>query len=397
MTDGTSRPPAPRSVAAAFYGLGLTVIVFFVLWVAQGILVPLIVSILLTFLIVSVKNGFDRIPVIGRFLPSPVSYALSFTLIAMVLLVISLIVRENAAAVLQKAPQYQARLGELAKSFILWAEDKSWIPEDAVEAFADFLEGLRGGMTPEGEDIVIDENRPDLRAQAFAAARGAIGAATTAASSLLGNVVTIFLYTAFLLIERGRFSRKLTRMAGSVSARRQIDEAIDDITRLIRTYISMKTLINFSVATISYILMLILGTDFAGFWALLIFVFGYVPIVGAVIAVSLPVILTLLAPDGGLGKAALTLVLLVGAEQSMSSFVEPRVMGKSLNLSPLVILISLATWGSIWGFAGMLLSVPMTVVALITLSQFEATRPIAIMLSDNGEIAPLRRHEEESA
>ncbi|MEM9234888.1 MAG: AI-2E family transporter, partial [Pseudomonadota bacterium] len=168
------------------------------------------------------------------------------------------------------------------------------------------------------------------------------------------------------------------------------DGAIDDITRLIRTYISMKTLINLSVATISFVIMMILGTDFAGFWALLIFVFGYVPIVGAVVAVSLPVILTLRATDGGLGKAVLTLILLTGAEQSISSFVEPRVMGKSLNLSPLVILISLATWGSIWGFAGMLLSVPLTVVVLITLSQFETTRPIAILLSDNGEIAPMR-------
>jgi predicted PurR-regulated permease PerM len=116
-----------------------------------------------------------------------------------------------------------------------------------------------------------------------------------------------------------------------------------------------------------------------------------VPIVGAVIAVSLPVLLTLVQPDGGLGKAVLTLVLLTGAEQTISSFVEPRVMGRSLNLSPLVILLSLATWGTLWGFPGMLLCVPMTVAVMIVLSQFEVTRPVAILLSDNGEIAEVSR------
>ncbi|MEM9234307.1 MAG: hypothetical protein AAGA69_08730, partial [Pseudomonadota bacterium] len=111
MTNSSSpsRTAAPRSVASAFYGLGLTVVVFFVLWVAQGILVPLVVATLLTFLIVSVKNGIDRIPVVGRFLPSPLSYFLSFAFIAAVLLVVAIIVRENVEAVLEKAPDYQAR------------------------------------------------------------------------------------------------------------------------------------------------------------------------------------------------------------------------------------------------------------------------------------------------
>lgn len=387
----TPSPAPSRSVAAAFYALGLTVVVFFILWVAQGILVPLVISVLLSFLIVSVKNGIDRIPLIGRFLPGPLSFALAFLFMVSVLLMISLIVRENAAAVLNKAPEYQARMGELAEELVDWADRATFVPEDVTEALSDTLDGIKGAMAPQDEQRPTDEL--DLRTQVFDAARGAIGAATAAASSLLGNVVTIFLYTAFLLVERGRFSRKLTRMAGSVAVRRRIDNAIDDIAKLIQTYITMKTLTNLTVAGRSFVIMMLLGTDFAGFWALLIFVFGYVPIVGAVIAVSLPVLLTLLAPDGGFTKALLTLVLLTGAEQFISSVVEPRIMGKSLNLSPLVILISLATWGSIWGFAGMLLSVPLTVVTLITLSQFPATRPIAIMLSDNGDITPMCRTE----
>lgn len=379
------------TVSGAFFSLGLTVLVFFILWVAQNILVPLVVAVLVAFLIVSIENGITRLPFIGRVLPRPVAFILSFVFMAAVILGIAIIVRENVEAVLQKAPEYQKRMGELATNFIGWAEQRSFIPEDVTNTLEELLDGIQGGMAAVTEGSTAKESANSLRDQAFKAARGAIGEATTAASSLLSNIVTIFLYTAFLLVERGRFSRKLTRMAGRPSTRRQIDAALEEITKLIRTYLTMKTLINLSVASISFILMLFLGTDFAGFWALLIFVFGYVPIVGAVIAISLPVILTLLAPDGGLGQAALTLALLVAAEQSISSFVEPRVMGKTLNLSPLVILISLATWGAIWGFAGMLLSVPLTVVVLIMLSQFKPTRPIAILLSDTGEIAKIRR------
>jgi predicted PurR-regulated permease PerM len=123
----------------------------------------------------------------------------------------------------------------------------------------------------------------------------------------------------------------------------------------------------------------------------LIFVLNYIPIVGAISAMSAPVILTLVQPEGGgVQKALLVLALLVGAEQVMSSVVEPRLMSRSVNLSPLIILLSLAVWGSLWGFSGMLLAVPMTVSVMIILTQFRSTRPIAILLSADGRIAALR-------
>ena len=73
----------------------------------------------------------------------------------------------------------------------------------------------------------------------------------------------------------------------------------------------------------------------------------------------------------------------------MSSLIEPRLIGRTLNLSPLIILLSLGVWGAIWGFAGALMAVPITVTIMIIFTQFNATRPIAVLLSDNGEIAPI--------
>ena len=145
------------------------------------------------------------------------------------------------------------------------------------------------------------------------------------------------------------------------------------------------------IISIANIIMLIIGVQFAGFWALLIFVLNYIPIFGAASAITLPVLLSLVQPDGGgVRMALIAAISLIGAEQVMSNGIEPRIVGRTLNLSPLVVLFSLSVWGALWGFAGLLLSVPITVTVMIVLSQFRSTRPVAIMMSDNGEIAAIK-------
>ena len=95
-------------------------------------------------------------------------------------------------------------------------------------------------------------------------------------------------------------------------------------------------------------------------------------------------------PGGGLVNALILLGFMIGAEQTMSSVIEPRLIGRTLNLSPLVILFSLAVWGSLWGFTGILLAIPMTITVMIIMTQFHVTRPVAILLSDNGDIAEMK-------
>lgn len=384
----------PRSLPYAFFATAMTVLVFYIIWVAQGVVVPLVTAVFMSFLIMSVKGGIDRIPLLGRYIPSPVGFVLSFAVIAITILALAILVRENIEAVLAKAPEYQQRFKEVAADLVLLADRVPLIPKDLVEALAGVIEGVGSGIMQDSETLNGDAAAvatEDLRKQAFSLVQSAVGSVTAAAGGLLGALVTTFLYTAFLLVERGRLLSKMALIAGKEKGEAFVHEILDDIGHLVRTYISMKTLINLFVAGMSFAIMSLRQTDFAGFWALIIFAFGYIPIVGAVLAVALPTTLTLVQPEhGGLINALITLALLTGAEQSVSSLVEPRLMGKSLNLSPLVILISLATWGTLWGFPGMLLCVPMTVTLMIVLSQFEVTRPVAILLSDNGEIAPLK-------
>ena len=137
--------------------------------------------------------------------------------------------------------------------------------------------------------------------------------------------------------------------------------------------------------------MLAAGVEHSIFWAFLIFLLNFIPNIGSVIAVFLPVVMTLIeteSPGTALGLA----LALTAVQQLLGSFVEPRMMGSSLNISPFVVLVSLTVWGSMWGITGMFLCVPLTVVAMIIMAEFPNTRPIALMLSRDGNLqAPARK------
>ncbi len=137
----------------------------------------------------------------------------------------------------------------------------------------------------------------------------------------------------------------------------------------------------------SYVILLVVGVDFAGFWGFIIFLLNYIPTIGSLLGILLPALLAVVQ-FATLGPV---LAVLIGGgltQFAIGNLVEPRLMGTSLNISPLVVLISLAVWGSIWGLAGMFLSVPLTMIAMIVFSYFRPTRPIAILISGNGDIEP---------
>lgn len=356
-----------RGAARPFFGLALATLIAVIAYFGRSIFIPFVVAGFLSFLIFTLKETIRRGPLIGRFTPHWLCYLFAFAFIVSIFVLLIEIVRGNVESLISAAPLYEERLRQVTQDGIRRLSEAGAIPEDFI-----------GG---------VDQ----LRSAALSMINPVLSEVGSAVRSLTGSFVTVFLYTIFMLVERGRIFKKINILSKEVEQRRAVNETIRDIGALVRRYISVKTVANLVTATVSYFIMLFIGVDFAGFWALLIFAFNFIPIVGAISAISLPVILSLVQPEGGgLQTAGLTLALLVGAEQTMSSAIEPRLIGKSLNLSPLVILLSLAVWGALWGFAGMLLAVPITVTIMIILAQFESTRPIAVLLSDSGEIAPLK-------
>ena len=353
--------------ARVFFSLGLAVLLCIIAYFGRGVLIPLIVAGFLCFLIYTLKQAVQGTPLIGRLLPSWLSYLLAFLVIISAFVFFLEIIRDNVEALIAAWPDYETRLKDISRGGIDFVRSIEFLPED-----------LAGGVE-------------ELRARAISMINPILGEIGASIRAVTGNFITIFLYTVFLLLERGRLFRKIELLSKPGPQRDAVNETINEIATMVRQYITVKTTTNFITAMVSYAIMRFMGIDFAGFWALLIFALNYIPIIGAVSAISLPVMLALVQPEGGGVRTALiSLGLLVGAEQTMSSVIEPRLIGRSLNLSPLVILLSLSVWGTIWGFAGMLLAVPITVTVMIILTQFRSTRPIAIMMSDNGEIAALR-------
>ena len=361
---------ASAGVARTFYGLAVAVLIGFIAYIGRGVLIPFVIAGFLCFLIYTLKEGVKRTPFAGKFIPNWLGFLLAFALIGGCVVLFIEIIKSNVEALLTAWPSYEERLRTLFNDALEFARSRSFVPAE-----------LLGGVD-QIQQSAIGLIQPVL-------ARAA--ASLTGLTSNFLTFITIFLYLIFMLIERGRIFRKINLLGADEGQRLAINETMSDIGVLVRQYITVKTISNLVTASISYVIMLIIGIQFAGFWALLIFILNYIPIFGAASAITLPVMLALVQPDGGGIRMSLTaLVCLIGAEQVMSNGIEPRLVGRTLNLSPLVVLFSLSVWGSLWGFAGLLLSVPITVTVMIVLTQFQSTRPIAIMLSDDGKIADIK-------
>ena len=185
----------------------------------------------------------------------------------------------------------------------------------------------------------------------------------------------VLIYAGFLFVEQVQFRRKLAilfgrrRAAGARCAR-----CCDQIDRDIRRYVRIKTTLATITSALAYAVMAWVGVDFAGFWAVMVFFFYYIPTVGSILAIVAPALLTLVQFDHL--TPFLIVLLVIGTIQIvMANVIEPAIMGRSLNLSPLVVIVSLMVWGTIWGVVGMFLCVPIMVVLMIVLAHFETTRP----------------------
>ena len=199
--------------------------------------------------------------------------------------------------------------------------------------------------------------------------------------------ILIFIYTLFLFWEQGNFKSKLTALINDVEQEKRVQKIIEKVRSDIQRYISIKILTSTATGLLSYLVLSLLEVDFPEIWGTLIFLLNFIPTVGSIVATIFPATIAL-AQSTTDGFSLFFMVLFcIGALQiTIGNIIEPRLMGTSLNLSPVVILFNLALWGTIWGVAGMFLCVPFLIITTIVLSHFPKTRPVAILLSSNGKI-----------
>lgn len=216
-----------------------------------------------------------------------------------------------------------------------------------------------------------------------------------AVSGLSGDLVLILIYVAFLFTAQAGWSRKLDAIFHTPERREQVRVIGNEARLSIERYLWVQTVISALITLLSYISLLALGVQNALFLSALIFVLNYIPTVGSIVAALVPPLFALVqpvvpdwvpgvAPQDTYIYAALVFVIVSFWQFSIGNFVQPRMMGHSLNLSALVVLLALAIWGVIWGIPGMFLSAPLTVLMMILLAQSDGTRWMAVLLSADG-------------
>lgn len=215
-----------------------------------------------------------------------------------------------------------------------------------------------------------------------------IGSSVTGLATTLGIVVV---YIFFMFIEQSTFHKKFAALFPNKNQSKKMRYIFKSIDENMKKYMFMKTLVSGVTAVLSYFWLHFLGLEFAGVWAFIVFVTSYIPTIGAIVACSLPILYSLITADT-VNTPILVAIGLIGLQVGFGNIIEPKLTGKTLNLSTLAILINLVFWGMLWGIAGMFFSVPLLVATFIITAQFDSTRWIAVLLSANGEI-PDKREE----
>jgi len=237
------------------------------------------------------------------------------------------------------------------------------------------------------------DDAPTLSGLLFSkdAAPRIIEPALGAVQSLAGDLVLIMIYVGFLYVTSSGFSRKLDRIFVQPHDRERARLIGAEIRRTMEQYLWVQTALSIVTSALTYVTLLALGLDNALFWSVVIFVLNYIPTVGSIAATLLPALFAVVQSDWPSYMPNETLWCAVAVflgvslwQFAIGNFVSPRMTANSLNISALVVLLSLAVWGALWGLPGMFLSAPLSVLIMIVLAQLPGTRWIAVLMSADG-------------
>lgn len=331
----------------------IIILCFFILIVAKDFMIPLVLAFFIWYLINVLSGAFHNISIRGHHPPKVFAFSLSILAILSISVFIVHLITTNISQVVKAAPAYQQNL----EKFITQGFELLNLPE-----------------TPDISQFSKDINFTKIISQI-----------ASGLTSFVGDAGLVAIYLFFLFLEQKFLRKKLIGLVRDEKHRKDVLEIINRVDGDIRKYVGIKTFVSLATGLLGYSVLKIVGVHFAEFWGVLLFLLNYIPTIGSLVATMLPALMALVQ----FGQVSTMLYVLGGVQLVqlvMANFVEPRLMGKSLNLSPLVIILSLVIWGTIWGIPGMFLCVPLTSIIMIVFSHFPKTRPVAVLLSREGNV-----------
>ena len=315
---------------------------------AEPILVPLIVAAFLAIISTSPVFWLRQ-----KGMPAPLAVLLVVLGVLGVGFVFILIIGTSLDDFLDAIPRYQSRLTQEIDPIIQWIQElgfqldkdmllKSIDPGASMRLVANMLSGLGGILT---------------------------------------NSFLILLTVIFILFEASSFQQKVGAAFGDPKGTLA---QVQKITEAVNNYLAIKTIVSLGTGVIVAIWVWVLGIDFPVIWGLLAFLLNFIPNLGSIIAAVPPVLLGYI--QFGIGRALLVAAGFGVVNLVFGNALEPKLMGRQLGLSTLVVFLSLIFWGWVWGPAGMLLSVPITMVVKIALESSPSTYWISILLDSEASV-----------
>ncbi|HEX5057098.1 MAG TPA: AI-2E family transporter [Gammaproteobacteria bacterium] len=285
----------------------------------------------------------------------PAALAITLVVLAVVLFftLVGTLIGTSVNDFTQQLPDYQSRLGDEINAVTTWLNARGLISLDGITQYVD-----------PGKAMQLASN--------FLKGLGGV----------LSNTALIFLTAVFMLAEASSFPRKLRLMLGPDGSMGGFQQFLDRMN----AYVKIKTLTSLGTGILVSLWLLILGVDYALLWGVLAFLLNYVPNIGSIIA-SVPAVLLAFIQHGTL-SAILTAVGYIVVNVGIDNFIAPRFTGRGVGLSTLIVFLSLLFWGWVLGPVGMLLSVPLTMIAKIALDSREDTRWLGILLGPEGGDEP---------
>ncbi|MBR6010592.1 MAG: AI-2E family transporter [Alphaproteobacteria bacterium] len=330
----------------------------FILWIGRSIFIPLLFATFLWYLLNAISAYYRKImPCYKVDLKTCKIPSKMFTFVSNILSVATV-----GGIIYLFATQIKPMLAELYNA--------TPILQEKLFIFSNFISDKFGVEI----DMNLIPNLPQIA--------GYVGTSLAGIATSTGMVL---IYLIFMFVEQSSFNKKIDAMPLSKLKSKKLRYILNSIDENMKKYLFTKTFISAATGLCAYIALKIIGLEYATVWAFIIFILNYIPTIGSILACALPIAYALISGDSW-HLALFTAIALIIIEVVFGNIIDPKLTGKTLNISTLAILINLVFWGMIWGPAGMFFSVPILAGVYITTAQFESTRWIATLLSTDGKI-----------
>ncbi len=284
--------------------------------------------------------------------PMGISIVLVLVIVAGVLTLIGLFVNVTVATFIEIAPKYQAK----------W--DQQYLPK-IIE--------IAGSVSKDAQQKVMHFNPMSIiNPSQFSNALFSL-------TSLISGFALILLFMLFILASNGQFRIKIAKAFPSDGSNK-LAHIVENIDTRVRKYLLTTLMVNTLAGVVMVIELSLFGVDLALLLGVLTFLLMFIPSIGSIFAIVIAIAAAFVQFDSLITPIILSIIVIV-SQLMIGSVLSPRIMGKSLNLSPLLLLVSIIFWGWVWGPMGMILSVPITSSIAIIFENIPALQPLAILMS----------------